>query len=43
VAKASSALLMAPFIYLHRTMQSATEYFKIPYDHAIEIGGHVEI
>ncbi len=43
VAKESSALLMAPFIYLHRTMQSATEYFKIPYDHAIEIGGHVEI
>jgi KUP system potassium uptake protein len=43
VAKSGSALLMAPFIYLHRTMQSATEYFKIPYDHAIEIGGHVEI
>ena len=43
VSKASSALWMAPFIYLHRTMQSATEYFKIPYDHAIEIGGHVEI
>ena len=43
VSKGSSALWMAPFIYLHRTMQSATEYFKIPYDHAIEIGGHVEI
>ncbi len=43
VSKASSALWMAPFIYLHRTMQSPTEYFKIPYDHAIEIGGHVEI
>lgn len=43
VSKASSALWMAPFIYMHRTMQSATEYFKIPYDHAIEIGGHVEI
>jgi KUP system potassium uptake protein len=43
VTKPSSALWMAPFIYLHRTMQSATEYFKIPYDHAIEIGGHVEI
>ena len=43
VSKLSSALWMAPFIYLHRTMQSATEYFKIPYDHAIEIGGHVEI
>ncbi len=43
VSKAASALWIAPFIYLHRTMQSATEYFKIPYDHAIEIGGHVEI
>ncbi|MFM6992266.1 MAG: KUP/HAK/KT family potassium transporter, partial [Rhodoferax sp.] len=43
VSKRGSALWMAPFIYLHRTMQSATEYFKIPYDHAIEIGGHVEI
>ena len=43
VSKHASALSMAPFIYMHRTMQSATEYFKIPYDHAIEIGGHVEI
>ena len=43
VSKSASALWMALFIYLHRTMQSATEYFKIPYDHAIEIGGHVEI
>jgi len=24
-------------------MQGATEYFKIPFDHAIEIGGHIEI
>ena len=43
VAKNSSSLLMAPFIYMHRTMQSATEYFKIPFDHAIEIGGLVEV
>lgn len=43
VSKHASAISMAPFIYMHRTMQSATEYFKIPYDHAIEIGGHVEI
>jgi hypothetical protein len=24
-------------------MQSATEFYRIPFDHAIEIGGHVEI
>ena len=43
VSRGASALTMAPFIYLHRTMQSATEYFKIPFDHSIEIGGHVVI
>ncbi len=43
VAKHSSALVLAPFIFMHRAMQGATEYFKIPFDHAIEIGGHVEL
>ena len=43
VAKHSSPVLLAPFIFMHRAMQSATEYFKIPFDHAIEIGGHVEL
>lgn len=43
VAKNASSLLMAPFIYMHRTMQSATEYCKIPFEHAIEIGGLVEV
>jgi len=43
VAKHSSPLVLAPFILMHRTMQGATEYFKIPFDHAIEIGGHIEI
>ena len=43
VAQQSSPLLMAPFIYMHRTMQSATEYFKIPFGHAIEIGGHISV
>ena len=43
VAKRSSPLLLAPFIMMHRMMQGATEYFKIPFDHAIEIGGHIEI
>jgi len=43
VATQSNPLLMAPFIYMHRSMQSASEYFKIPLDHAIELGGYVEI
>ncbi len=43
VAQQSSPLQMAPFIYMHRTMQSATEYFRIPFGHAIEIGGHIAI
>ena len=43
VAKHSSPWMLAPFIMMHRMMQGATEYFKIPFDHAIEIGGHIEI
>jgi len=43
VAKHSSPFVLAPFILMHRTMQGAAEYFKIPFDHAIEIGGHIEI
>ncbi len=43
VAKYSSPWMLAPFIMMHRMMQGATEYFKIPFDHAIEIGGHIEI
>jgi len=43
LAKQSSSLLTAGFIFMHRTMQSATEFYRIPFDHAIEIGGHVEI
>jgi KUP system potassium uptake protein len=43
VAKHGSPLLLAPFVMMHRMMQGATEYFKIPFDHAIEIGGHIEI
>ena len=36
-------LLLSPFIFMHRSMQGATEYFRIPFDHAIEIGGHIEV
>lgn len=43
IATHSSPLLMAPFIYMHRSMQGASEYFKVPLDHAIELGGYVEI
>ena len=43
IAKHSNPLILSPFIYMHRTMQGATEYFKIPFDHAVEIGGHIEI
>jgi len=43
IATHSSPLLMAPFIYMHRSMQGASEYFKIPLEHAIELGGYVEI
>jgi len=43
IATQSSPLLMAPFIYMHRSMQGASEYFKVPLDHAIELGGYVEI
>ena len=31
------------FILLHRNMLAATEYFKIPPDHVVELGGHIEI
>jgi hypothetical protein len=43
LAKKSSGFLTAAFIFMHRTMQSATEFYRIPFDHAIEIAGHVEI
>jgi len=28
---------------MHRTMQGAAEYFKVPFNHAIEVGGYIEI
>jgi K+ transporter len=43
VSKRGASFLLVPFIMMHRMMQGATEYFKIPFDHAIEIGGHIEI
>lgn len=43
VARGSSSWFLGLFILMHRTMMGATEYFKIPTDHAVELGGHVEI
>ena len=43
VAGGDFPLLLSPFIFMHRSMQGATEYFRIPFDHAIEIGGHIEV
>ena len=43
VARHSSAFLLSPFIYMHRSMQGATEYFQIPFNHAMEIGGYIEV
>ena len=43
VAGGHFPLLLSPFIFMHRSMQGATEYFRIPFDHAIEIGGHIEV
>jgi len=43
VSKRGASFLLGPFIMMHRMMQGATEYFRIPFDHAIEIGGHIEI
>ncbi len=31
------------FIFMHRTMMSATEYFRIPTNRVVELGGQVEI
>ena len=31
------------FILMHRNMLAATDYFKIPPDHVVELGGHIEI
>ena len=43
VAKAGSSQMLGLFIMMHRMMLGATDYFKIPPGHAIEIGGHIEI
>jgi KUP system potassium uptake protein len=43
LARGASSWSLSLFIMMHRMMLGATEYFKIPTDHAVELGGHVEI
>jgi KUP system potassium uptake protein len=31
------------FVFMHGTMLSATEYFRIPTNRAVELGGQTEI
>ena len=43
VVKAGSSQFLGLFVLMHRMMLGATDYFKIPPSHAIEIGGHIAI
>ena len=43
VAKKSSPWHLQLFILLHRIMLGATDYYRIPLDHSLELGGHIEI
>jgi KUP system potassium uptake protein len=31
------------FIFMHRTMMNATEYFRIPTNRVVELGGQIEM
>ncbi len=43
VPKKSSPWFLNLFVFLHRVMLGATEYFQIPLEHSIELGGYIEI
>jgi len=43
VVARNGSLLLGLFILMHRTMLGATDYFRIPINHAVELGGHIEI
>jgi len=43
VVARNGSLLLGLFILMHRTMLGATDYFRIPTNHAVELGGHIEI
>jgi KUP system potassium uptake protein len=42
IAKDSS-IVSRLFIYMHRMMMGATEYYKIPKERTVELGGVIEI
>jgi KUP system potassium uptake protein len=43
VPKKNSPWFLNLFVFLHRVMLGATEYFQIPLEHSIELGGYIEI
>lgn len=43
ISRESASPLVALFILMHRTMLGATEYYKIPTGHVVELGGHTTI
>ena len=43
VAREGTSWFFGLFILLHRMMLGATDYYKIPEDHAVELGGHISI
>lgn len=43
VARKDTSWFFGLFILMHRMMLGATDYYKIPDDHAVELGGHISI
>ena len=43
VAREGTSWFFGLFILMHRMMLGATDYYKIPQDHAVELGGHISI
>ena len=43
VAREGTSWFFGLFILMHRMMLGATDYYKIPEDHAVELGGHISI
>jgi K+ transporter len=43
VARKDTSWFFGLFILMHRMMLGATDYYKIPEDHAVELGGHITI
>ncbi len=43
IARKDTSWFFGLFILMHRMMLGATDYYKIPEDHAVELGGHINI